>query len=83
MRCRRQEGHRPSLDGRTLYGVDTQSPTAKLQALDVASGALRTITDSRVPMLLEENFNFVVRLSLAPDGKAFTTTRRTTARICV
>ncbi len=66
-----------SPDGHTVYAVDTQDESATLKALDVASGVVRPIADYGVPMRFEENLGWVVRFSLAPDGRAFTTTMRT------
>jgi TolB protein len=64
-------------DGRTLFGVQNRAGTARLQAIDVAGGALRTVADYGVPLNLTEDLGAVVRYSLTPDGCAFTTTRLT------
>ncbi len=63
-----------SKDSRTIYGLTYNSDSPALKAMDVATGAVRTITEYQLrfqPMqLMENSYTGSTRLSLAPDGKS-------------
>jgi Tol biopolymer transport system component len=62
-----------SRDGKTIYTVTTDAPS-ELRALDVASGAIRTVTRYNTRVRLEEEWGGTLRLSLDPTGRRFVST---------
>ena len=61
-------------DGHTLYGVAQIEGTSRLRALDVSSGAVRTVADYGQELNLVEDINGTIRFSPSPDGRSFVTT---------
>jgi hypothetical protein len=63
-----------SKDSKTIYGLAYNSEPPALKALDVASGAVRTLAEYQigfVPLpLIESSYTGSIRISLAPDGKS-------------
>jgi len=63
-----------SKDSKTIYGLAYNSDPPALKALDVATGAVRTLAEYHIgfqPLQLTENsYTGSIRISLAPDGKS-------------
>ena len=77
--CARCQGStRPALawskDSKTIYGLSYNSDPPALKALDVATGAVRTLAEYHLgfqPLpLIENSYTGSIRISLAPDGKS-------------
>jgi len=65
-----------SRDSRLLYGIAAVANTSELQALDVGSGARRTVATYEPPIHVWEDFGQSRRLTWAPDGRSLVTTMR-------
>jgi eukaryotic-like serine/threonine-protein kinase len=63
-----------STDGSTIYGISRTTEGTRLQALNLQSGSVRAIRDFGPEIHFETNMAHSLRLSLAPDGKSFSTT---------
>jgi serine/threonine protein kinase len=63
-----------SADGSTIYGLSRTAEGSRLQALNLQTGAVRNIRDFGLDTRFETNMAHSLRLSLAPDGKSFSTT---------
>jgi serine/threonine protein kinase len=63
-----------SADGSTIYGISRTPEGSKLQALNLQTGVIRAIRDFPPEVRFETNMAHSLRLSLAPDGKSFSTT---------
>jgi sugar lactone lactonase YvrE len=63
-----------SRDGKTLYSVTTTESTSELLALDVATGAIRTVASYSMRVHLQEEMGGTLRLSLDPTGRKFVST---------
>ncbi|MBZ5635943.1 MAG: protein kinase [Acidobacteriia bacterium] len=63
-----------SKDSKTIYGLAYNSDPPALKALDVATGAVRTLAEYHLgfqPLpLIETGYTGSIRISLAPDGKS-------------
>jgi len=63
-----------SKDSKTIYGLSYNSDPPALKALDVATGAVRTLAEYHIgfqPLqLIENSYTGSIRISLAPDGKS-------------
>ena len=63
-----------SKDSKTIYGLAYNSDPPALKALDVATGAVRTLAEYSIgfqPLpLIENSYTGSIRISLAPDGKS-------------
>jgi len=63
-----------SKDSRTIYGLAYNGDPPALKALEVASGAVRTLAEYHIgfqPLqLIENSYTGSIRISLAPDGKS-------------
>jgi eukaryotic-like serine/threonine-protein kinase len=63
-----------SKDSKTIYGLAYNSDPPALKALDVATGAVRTLAEYHIrfqPLqLIETSYTGSLRISLAPDGKS-------------
>ena len=68
-----------SRDSSTIYVASSLSDPARLDAIDVRTGATRKIADLGSGIDFEMSVNFMLRGSLAPDGKSFATTAAKTA----
>ncbi len=62
-----------SKDGKTLYAVGKDRGSAFLKAIDVASGAVRTVSDYGPVLIISGGQALHTRLSRAPDGKSLAT----------
>jgi hypothetical protein len=73
-----------SRDSSTIYVASSFSDPARLDAIDVRTGAARKIADLGTGIDFEMSVNFMLRGSLAPDGKSFATTvAKTTSDIWI
>jgi Tol biopolymer transport system component len=63
-----------SADGSFVYGLTRTKDGSKLQSLNIQTGAVRSIRDFAPDVRFETNMAHSLRLSLAPDGRAFSTT---------
>jgi eukaryotic-like serine/threonine-protein kinase len=63
-----------SADGSTIYGISRTPDGSRLQELNLQTGAVRSIRDFGPETRFETNMAHSLRLSLAPDGKSFSTT---------
>jgi serine/threonine protein kinase len=61
-------------DGSLIYGLTSSGEGSKLQSLNIDTGAVRTIREFGPETRFETNMAHSLRLSLAPDGKSFSTT---------
>jgi Tol biopolymer transport system component len=63
-----------SKDSKTIYGLAYNSDPPALKALDVATGAVRTVAEYHIgfqPLpLIENSYTGSIRISLKPDGKS-------------
>jgi Tol biopolymer transport system component len=63
-----------SLDSKTVFGLSYNSDPPALKALDVATGAVRTLAEYHIgfqPLqLIENSYTGSIRISLNPDGKS-------------
>jgi serine/threonine protein kinase/Tol biopolymer transport system component len=63
-----------SKDSKTIYGLAYNSDPPALKALDVATGAVRTVAEYQIgfqpPQLIENSYTGSIRISLRPDGKS-------------
>jgi eukaryotic-like serine/threonine-protein kinase len=63
-----------SKDSKTIYGLTYLSDPPALKAIDVATGAVRTLAEYHLrfqPLpLIETGYTGSIRISLAPDGKS-------------
>ncbi len=63
-----------SKDSKTIYGLAYGSDPPVLRALDVATGAVRTLAEYHIgfqPLpLVESSYTGAIRISMAPDGKS-------------
>ncbi len=57
-------------DGRTLYAVGRENRQNFVKAVDVPTGAVRTVAQYASEFAIGGGLKFQARLSLAPDGKA-------------
>jgi WD40 repeat protein len=62
-----------SQDGKTIYAVGRDAGRSFLKAVDVTSGAVRSIADYGTDLIFSGGMPYHTRLSLAPDGKALVT----------
>jgi Tol biopolymer transport system component len=62
-----------SKDGKTVYAVGKQHGSSFLKAIDVASGAVRTLADYGPALTISGGLQFHTRLSRSPDGKSLAT----------
>jgi eukaryotic-like serine/threonine-protein kinase len=73
-----------SRDSSTIYVASSLSDPARLDAIDVRTGAARKIADLGSGINFEMSVNFMLSGSLAPDGKSFATTvAKTTSDIWI
>jgi len=63
-----------STDGSVIYGLSRTTDGSQLQELNLQSGAVRKIREFGPETRFETNMAHSLRLSLAPDGKSFSTT---------
>jgi Tol biopolymer transport system component/predicted Ser/Thr protein kinase len=63
-----------SKDGSSIYGLTQTKDGSRLQVLNIQTGAVRSIRDFGPEMRFETNMAHSLRLSMAPDGKSFSTT---------
>jgi Tol biopolymer transport system component len=63
-----------SLDGNTIYGLTQTREGSRLQSLNIQTGAVKSIRDFGPDSRFETNMAHSLRLSMAPDGKSFSTT---------
>ncbi len=63
-----------SRDGRTIYGVTDIEGVSTLRALDVGTGAVRTVADYGTRLMLFEWINDTLQFMPTPDGRGFLTT---------
>jgi len=68
-----------SLDSSTIYVASSLSDPARLDAIDVRTGAARKIADLGSSVNFEMPVNFMLAGSLAPDGKSLATTAAKTS----
>jgi Tol biopolymer transport system component len=61
-----------SPDGKQIYGVEVTAQHAELEAMDVATGALRRIGDVGTDHAPSISFNPGYRFTLTPDGRHLT-----------
>jgi len=63
-----------SKDSKTIYGLAYNTDPPALRALDVATGAVRTLAEYHTGFqpspLIENSYTGSIRISLAPDGKS-------------
>ena len=63
-----------SKDSKTIYGLAYTNDPPALKALDVATGAVRTLAEYHIgfqPLqVIENSYTGSIRISLAPDGKS-------------
>ena len=63
-----------SKDSKTIYGLAYTSDPPALKAMDVATGAIRTLAEYHIgfqPLpLIENTYTGGIRISMAPDGKS-------------
>ena len=63
-----------SKDSKTIYGLSYASDPPSLKAMDVATGAVRTLAEYHIgfqPLQLTENsYTGSIRISMNPDGKS-------------
>ncbi len=62
-----------SKDGKTVYAVGKEHGSSFLKAIDVASGAVRTLADYGPALTISGGLAFHTRLSRSPDGKSLAT----------
>ncbi|MGA7237779.1 MAG: protein kinase [Bryobacteraceae bacterium] len=62
-----------SKDGKTLYAVGKQNGRSFLKAIDVDSGAVRTLADYGPALTISGGLEFHTRLSRSPDGRSLAT----------
>jgi serine/threonine protein kinase/Tol biopolymer transport system component len=73
-----------SRDSSTIYVASSLSDQARLDAIDVRTGATRKIADFGLDVAFEGSRNYCLSGSLAPDGKSFATTlAKTTSDIWI
>jgi eukaryotic-like serine/threonine-protein kinase len=73
-----------SRDSSTIYVASSSSDPARLDAIDIRTGAARKIADLGSGINFEMSVNFMLSGSLAPDGKSFATTlAKTTSDIWI
>ncbi len=73
-----------SRDSSTIYVASSLSDPARLDAIDIRTGASRKIADLGSGIDFKMSVNFMLRGSLAPDGKSFATTlAKTTSDIWI
>jgi Tol biopolymer transport system component len=73
-----------SRDSSTIYVASSLSDPARLDAIDIRTGAARKIADLGSGINFELSVNFILSGSLAPDGKSFATTlAKTTSDIWI
>ncbi len=60
-------------DGKTLYAAGKEHGSSFLKAIDVESGAVRTIADYGPALTISGGQEFHTRLSRSPDGKSLAT----------
>jgi Tol biopolymer transport system component len=63
-----------SRDSSTIYVASSSSDPARLDAIDIRTGATRKIADLGSGLSFELAVNYMLSGSLAPDGKSFATT---------
>jgi eukaryotic-like serine/threonine-protein kinase len=63
-----------SKDGSSIYGLTRTEEGSRLSSLDVQNGTVRAIRDFAPDVRFETNIAHSLRLSMAPDGKSFSTT---------
>jgi hypothetical protein len=68
-----------SRDSSTIYVASSLSDPARLDAIDVRTGAARKIADLGSSVNFEMPVNFMLAGSLAPDGKSLATTAAKTS----
>jgi eukaryotic-like serine/threonine-protein kinase len=63
-----------SKDSKTIYGLAYTSDPPALKAMDVATGAVRTLAEYHIGFqpstLIENSYTGSIRISMAPDGKS-------------
>jgi hypothetical protein len=73
-----------SRDSSTIYVASSLSDPARLDAIDIRTGAARKIADLGSGINFGLSANFMLSGSLAPDGKSFATTvAKTTSDIWI
>ena len=73
-----------SRDASTIYIASSLSDPARLDAIDIRTGAARKIADLGSGINFEMSVNFMLSGSLAPDGRSFATTvAKTTSDIWI
>ena len=73
-----------SRDSSTIYVASSSSDPARLDAIDLRTGAVRKIADLGSGINFEMLVNYTLSGSLAPDGKSFATTvAKTTSDIWI
>jgi Tol biopolymer transport system component len=73
-----------SRDSSTIYVASSLSDPARLDAIDIRTGAARKIADLGSGINFELSVNYILSGSLAPDGKSFATTlAKTTSDIWI
>ena len=63
-----------SADGSLIYGLTHSPEGTRLQSLNIQNGKVRSIREFAGDVRFETNLGHSLRLSMAPDGKSFSTT---------
>ena len=67
-----------SRDGHTLYAAGRDNGRTFLKAIDIPTGAVRTVGEYNSEKVISGGATYQARLSLAPDGKSLATSAVTT-----